>query len=317
MSGRTILAVLHDDVLSLNVAGPLEVFAGAGPGAYRITTASPGGRPVRTSCGLRMQVDADLDDCEAPHTLLVPGGLVENPPDPHLTSRIRALADRAERIVSVCTGSFLLGSAGLLEGHRATTHWAFCDLLAERFPATEVAPEPMFVRDGRISTSAGVTAGIDLALSLVTEDLGSEVARNVARSLVMFLNRPGDQEQFSAREPGRIAERHPLRELQRWIKDNPAEDLSVEALATRAALSPRQFARVFHDEVGVTPGRYVDQVRLDAARRRLEETLDGLDRVAHIAGYGTAEAMRRAFIRRLGIPPGEYRRRFRSSTTNN
>ncbi|NUU22204.1 MAG: AraC family transcriptional regulator, partial [Streptomycetaceae bacterium] len=182
MGSRTILAVLHDDVFTLNATGPLEVFAtapsggeavGAGGAPYRITTASPGGRPVRSSCGLHLQPDADLVDCAPPHTLLVPGGRVDREPDPKLIARIAELADGAERVVSVCTGSFLIAAAGLLAGRRATTHWAFCDQLAERFPATTVAPEPLYVRDGRVATSAGVTAGIDLAIALVEEDLGA------------------------------------------------------------------------------------------------------------------------------------------------
>ncbi|GGO94589.1 GlxA family transcriptional regulator [Wenjunlia tyrosinilytica] len=315
MNTRTVLAVLQDPVMALNVTGPLEVFAAAGPEAYRITTASLDGRAVRTAYGvnLRLLPDADLNDCESPHTLVVPGGPVDNPPNPRLTARLSELADGAERVVGICTGSFLLGAAGLLGGRQATTHWAFCDLLADRFPDTFVEPEPLYVRDGRVATSAGVTAGIDLSIALVEEDLGAEAALAVARELVVSRHRSGDQGQFDAHERGRRAQRDPLRQVQQWIADNPSDDLSVDNLARRAMLSPRQFARVFQDEVGMTPGRYVDRVRLDAARRRLEGSVDGLDEVARDTGYGSAEAMRRAFMRQLSIPPGEYRKRFRST----
>jgi transcriptional regulator GlxA family with amidase domain len=185
-----------------------------------------------------------------------------------------------------------------------------CDSLARRYPDVEVDPEPIFVRDGPIATSAGVTAGIDLALALVEEDLGREIASEIARHLVMFLRRPGNQAQFSAQLSAQLAVRPGLREVQRWIADNPHADLSVPALAERASLSPRQFARAFAGEVGQTPGRYVDNVRLEAARRLLHDGDDGLERIAARCGYGTAETMRRAFVRALGVAPGEYRRRF-------
>ncbi|NYV77159.1 GlxA family transcriptional regulator, partial [Streptomyces sp. UH6] len=219
----------------------------------------------------------------------------------------------AERIVSVCTGAFLLAEAGLLAGRRATTHWAYCDTLARRYPDTEVVTDPIHVRDGAVATSAGVTAGIDLALALVEEDLGRQVALQVARHLVVFLRRPGGQAQFSTQLAAQLAQRDPLREVQSWIDEHPDADLSVEALAGRASLSPRHFSRAFAAEVGATPGRYVDGVRLEAARRRLEDTGDGVAEVARACGYGTPEAMRRAFLRALSVSPAEYRRRFRPS----
>ncbi|MCG3039464.1 GlxA family transcriptional regulator [Streptomyces sp. S1A] len=318
MKPHSVLIVLYDDVQSLDVTGPLEVFAGAGtatgrPGTYRITTAGPGGGPVRTSSGMRLLPDEDLDRVGPPHTLLVPGGRGTVDPDPAVVRRIAELAPAAERVVSVCTGAFLLAEAGLLAGRRVTTHWARCDSLARRFPDVEVDPEPIYVRDGNISTSAGVTAGIDLALALVEEDLGRDTALLVARHLVMFLRRPGGQAQFSTQLAAQLAERHPLREVQRWIAEHPGEDLSVEALAGRAAMSPRHFARAFAAEVGTTPGRYVDGVRLETARRLLEDTGDGIEEIARSCGYGTPEAMRRAFVRALAIPPAEYRRRFRTT----
>ena len=198
-------------------------------------------------------------------------------------------------------------AAGRPPGHH---HWAYCDTLAGRHPAIEVDPEPIYVRDGQIATSAGVTAGIDLALALVEEDLGRDVALTVARHLVVFLRRPGNQAQFSAQLAAQTAQREPLREVQQRITEHPEADLSVTALAERARLSPRHFARAFEAETGVTPGRYVDRVRLETARRLLEDTGDGVDQVARRSGYGTPEAMRRAFVKALGVAPAEYRRRF-------
>ncbi|MFI5530291.1 GlxA family transcriptional regulator [Kitasatospora sp. NPDC051853] len=312
MEQRSVLVVLFEDVQSLDATGPLEVFAGAGgvSSGYRVGTAALGGGPVRAGSGLRLLPDADLAEVAPPHTLVVPGGHGTQRPDPALVRRIAELAAGAERVASVCTGAFLLGEAGLLAGRRATTHWAYCESLARRFPETEVDPDPIYVRDGRIATSAGVTAGIDLALALVEEDHGREAALTIARHLVMFLRRPGGQAQFSVQLSAQLAERQPLRELQQWIAEHPEEDLSVPALAGRAALSPRHFARAFTAEVGVTPGRYVDGVRLEAARRRLEEGREGIEEVARACGYGTAEAMRRAFARTLAVTPGEYRRKF-------
>ncbi|MFJ6623006.1 GlxA family transcriptional regulator [Kitasatospora sp. NPDC091335] len=320
MRARSVVIVLFEGVQSLDVTGPLEVFAGADkacgqPGTYRVTTASPGGAPVRCHSGLRLLPDADLAQAGPVHTLLVPGGQGTVQPDPALVARIRELAGRAERVVSVCTGAFLLAEAGLLAGRRATTHWAHCDALARRFPDVEVDPDPIHVRDGHVATSAGVTAGIDLALALVEEDLGRDTALLVARHLVVFLRRPGNQAQFSTQLAAQVAARQPLREVQRWIAEHPEADLSVEALAGRSALSPRHFARTFAAEVGVTPGRYVDGVRLEAARRRLEDTADGVEEIARSCGYGTPEAMRRAFVRALAAPPAEYRRRFRPEPT--
>ncbi|MEU6086604.1 GlxA family transcriptional regulator [Streptomyces sp. NPDC047085] len=314
MTQRTVLVVLFDDVQSLDVTGPVEVFAGAElscPGSYRIRTASLDGGPVRTSSGLTLVPDTALADAPEPHTLLVPGGRGTRRPDPRLTDWLRAHAPRAERLVSVCTGAILLAEAGLLDGRRATTHWAYCDTLARGHPAVEVDPEPIYVRDGEVSTSAGVTSGIDLALALVEEDLGRDVALTVARHLVVFLRRPGNQAQFSAQLAAQTARREPLREVQRWITEHPAGDLTVESLAARARLSPRHFARAFRDETGMTPGRYVDRVRLEHARRLLEDTSGGVEEVSRASGYGTPEAMRRAFVKALGTAPAEYRRRFR------
>ncbi|MFE6171079.1 GlxA family transcriptional regulator [Streptomyces sp. NPDC056464] len=313
MPQRTVLFVLFDAVQSLDVTGPLEVFAGAethSPGTYRLRTASLDGAPVRTSSGLTLVPDQTLDDRLAAHTLVVPGGQGTRTPDPDLVEWLREHGPRAERLVSVCTGAILLAAAGLLDGRRATTHWAYCDKLARDHPAVEVDPDPIYVRDEHVATSAGVTSGIDLALALVEEDLGRNVALGIARHLVVFLRRPGNQAQFSAQLAAQTAQREPLREVQRWITEHPDADLTVEALATRASLSPRHFARAFQTETGMTPGRYVDRTRLEHARRLLEDTTDGVEEVSRASGYGTPEAMRRAFVKALGAAPAEYRRRF-------
>jgi transcriptional regulator GlxA family with amidase domain len=321
---RTVLMVLFDEVQSLDVTGPLEVFTGAntwrthhgeGPG-YEIRTASLGGAMVRTSSGLRVAPDEDLREfSDGPDLLIVPGGAGARRAGPELAGWLREHGGRANRLVSVCTGAFLLAEAGLLDGRRVTTHWFYCSALASKYPALRVEEDPIFIRDGNVATSAGVTAGIDLALALVEDDLGRDAALDIARHLVVFLRRPGNQAQFSAQLAGQLANREPLRDVQRWIADHPAADLSVETLASQASLSPRQFARAFAAEVGMPPGRYVDLIRLETARRRLEDTADGVEQTARSCGYGTPEAMRRAFLRALGVSPGEYRRRFRPAVS--
>ncbi|MFD7087569.1 MULTISPECIES: GlxA family transcriptional regulator [unclassified Streptomyces] len=316
MTERSVLVVLFDEVQSLDVTGPVEVFNGAGlatgdRGAYRIRTASLDGAPVRTSSGLTLVPDLALTEAPDPHTLVVPGGNGTRRPDPRLVAWLRERAPGAGRLVSICTGALLLAAAGVLDGRRATTHWSAAGLLARHYPAVQVDPDPIFVRDGRIATSAGVTSGIDLALALVEEDLGREAALTVARHLVVFLRRPGNQAQFSAQLAAQTAQREPLRDVQSWISDHPGGDLSVEALAARASLSPRHFARAFRAETGMTPGRYVERVRVEHARRLLEDSADGIEEISRVCGYGTPEAMRRAFIRVLGTAPADYRRRFR------
>ncbi|MFC7303581.1 GlxA family transcriptional regulator [Streptomyces monticola] len=319
-TAKDVLLVLFDGVQSLDVTGPAEVFAIAAhlvgePGGYRVSTASLDGAPVRTSSGLTVVPDRTLAAAPVPHTLLVPGGPGTRASDPDLIAWLRGHAPRARRLVSVCTGALVLAEAGLLEGRRATTHWAFCDKLARDHPGVEVESDPIYVRDGHVATSAGVTAGIDLALALVEEDLGRDIALGVARQLVVFLRRPGNQSQFSAQLSAQTAQRAPLREVQQWITEHPAGDLSVEALAARARLSPRHFARAFQAETGTTPGRYVERVRVEHARRLLEDTADGVEEVSRTCGYGTPEAMRRAFVRTLGTAPADYRRRFRTTTS--
>jgi transcriptional regulator GlxA family with amidase domain len=309
-SGASVLLVVFDGVQSLDLTGPLEVFSGAG---HAVSVASPGGAPVRTSSGLALSPDADLYAARGPlDTLLVAGGAGARAAvaDAELVGWLREAAPRARRVASVCTGAFLLAEAGLLDGRRATTHWAWCAALAARHPAVEVDPEPIFVRDGAVWTSAGVTAGLDLALALVEEDVGRRAALEIARDLVLFLRRPGGQAQFSAQLGTQLADRDELRDLQHWIGEHLDADLGVEALAGRAAMSPRHFARAFAAQVGVTPARYVARVRVEAARRRLEESADPVESIAAACGFGTPETLRRAFHRAFGVAPAEYRHRF-------
>jgi len=315
MAARGVLIVLFDGVQSLDVTGPLEVFTGASShrqGGYAVSTASLGGVPVTSSSGLGLIPAADLRSAApgAADTLIVPGGPGTAEPDPELIGWLRRHAPAAHRVTSVCTGAFLLAAAGLLDGRSATTHWAYADALARQYPAVTVRPDPIFVRDGQIATSAGVTAGIDLALALVEEDMGHAAALAVARGLVVYLRRPGGQAQFSSHLRAQSARRAPLRDVQQWIAEHPSADLSVTTLAARAGLSPRQFARAFAAETGTSPGRFVATVRLETARRMLEDSGRGVSQVARACGYGTPEAMRRAFVQSLGVPPASYRHRF-------
>jgi transcriptional regulator GlxA family with amidase domain len=321
---RQVAILAYPAVQSLDVAGPLEVFAGAqriveaglsdGPG-YAITIVSRDGAPLRTSSGLTLVPDASLEDApREPDTLLIAGGAGcdQAALDQTLIAWIAKTAALARRTASVCTGAFLLARAGLLDGRRATTHWSAAAELARRNPQVEVDPEPIFVHDGNIWTSAGVTAGMDLALALVEEDLDRESALTIARHLVLFLRRPGNQSQFSATLAAQEPVREPLREVQRLVVEDLAGEHSVETMAQRACMSARHFARAFRAETGLTPARYVERVRLEAARARLEDTSESIASVASACGFGTAETMRRAFLRTLGVGPAEYRRRFQA-----
>jgi len=319
---REVAILLFDDVQSLDVTGPLEVFAGAErlvresarrERGYRVRTFSADGAPVRTSSGLELVPHGSIE--QAPprlDTLLVPGGAGhERAGDSATLVPWIAHASRtARRTASVCTGAFLLARAGLLDGRRATTHWSAAAALQRAHPSVHVDADPIFVRDGRVWTSAGVTAGMDLALALVEQDLDRDAALLIARHLVLFLRRPGNQSQFSATLASQQPEREPLREVQRQVLENVAADHSVEAMATRANMSTRHFARAFAAETGLTPGRYVERVRLEYARRQLEDTPQPVTAIAAACGFGTAETMRRAFLRALAVGPTEYRRRF-------
>lgn len=321
---RRVAMLAFPDAQILDVTGPLEVFArtarwlqdaGLAPEpVYSVELVARRRGALPTSSGLALVATRALDELRPPiDTLLVAGGIGvrEALADRALLAWLRRMAPRARRLASVCTGAFLLAEAGLLDGRRATTHWSACTLLARRYPKVRVDPEPIFVRDGTVWTSAGVTAGMDLALALVEQDHGRATALAVARELVLFLKRPGGQSQFSAQLAAQAAEREPLRELQAWIADHLDQDLSVASLARRAGMSPRNFARVFAQEVGVTPARFVERARIEAARRRLEESGAGVEAVAAQCGFGSAEGLRRAFLRTLRVSPAQYRQRFR------
>jgi transcriptional regulator GlxA family with amidase domain len=320
---KRVAVLAYPGVQSLDVVGPHEVFArtsrwlrrdaAAGREAYTIEIIGIARGSFAASSGLKLHADRGFEEVGAGiDTLIVAGGIGSERFTQHapLIRWLRRQASMVRRLASVCTGAFLLAEAGLLSGHRATTHWASCAELAERYPDVRVEPDRLYVREGSVCTSAGVTAGIDMSLALVEEDHGREAALAVARVLVMFLRRPGGQSQFSAQLAHQLAEHEPLRELQGYIVDHPRADLSVEALARRVAMSPRNFARVFTRQVGATPARFVNAVRVDVARRMLEESSSGIDAISASCGLGTAEAMRRAFLRVVGVPPGEYRARF-------
>lgn len=307
----------------LDVVGPLEVFARAGrylseegrrgPPPYQVEILARRAGPVTTSSGLDLVAARRFTDVRTGiDTLLVSGGLGVHDAarDASLRRWLGRVAPRVRRLGSVCTGTFVLAASGLLDGKRVTTHWASCARLQREYPRLTVDPDPIFIKHGRIYTSAGVTAGMDLALALLEEDHGKKAAREVARQLVLFLKRPGGQSQFSAQLAMQLADRAPLADLQAWMADHLRDDLSVAALAGRAAMSPRNFARVFAREVGSTPARVVERLRVEAARRRLEESPDGVEAVAADCGFGSAEQMRCAFLRTLKIAPSAYRSRF-------
>ena len=321
---RRVAILAFPGVQSLDITGPLEVFDGASqliaatrprqPG-YEIQVLSRDGAPLESSSGLHIVPHAALlEDVSGLDTLIVAGGagIRDAARERALVAWVARAATAARRTASVCTGAFLLARAGLLDGRRATTHWSAAQRLAALHPNVHVDAEPIYLRDGNIWTSAGVTAGMDLALALIEEDLDREAALTIARHLVLFLRRPGNQSQFSAalasQQPGRDA----LRETQRFAIEDPGGDHTVEAMAARAHMSPRHFARAFRAETGITPARYVERVRLEAARRLLEDSADPIAAVAAACGFGTAETMRRSFLRSLHVGPAEYRRRFQS-----
>ncbi|MDR3623364.1 MAG: GlxA family transcriptional regulator [Paludisphaera borealis] len=318
-----VAIVVFPGVNLLDVAGPGEVFAALAEARgldraesdYSVELVSSARElRVKTSSGVTLAADGHVFAVRGEiDTLLVPGGtgVWEAAGDRAFIDQLRRVVPRARRVASVCTGAFLLAASGVLDGRRATTHWRWCDRLAGEHPEVEVEPDAIFVRDGEVYTSAGVTTGMDLALALVEDDLGREAALAIARHLVLFVRRPGGQSQFSPLLEMQAADRRPLRDLQAWIVDHLAEDLSVEALAGRAHMSARNFARAFHKEVGSTPARFVERLRVDAVRRRLEETDAGLERIARECGFGGPDSMRRSFLRVLRVAPGDYRDRFR------
>jgi transcriptional regulator GlxA family with amidase domain len=323
---RPVCIVTYPGIEIIDLTGPMEVFAFANVGLQRsevcsepaypmtVLAAKPG--PITSSCGLQIIADKAYSDVQdGIDTLLIAG----SPDvdcilcDPALQDWVRGIAPRVNRLASVCTGAYLLAESGLLDGRRATSHWDYCDRLARDYPAVYVEPDRIFVRDGFISTSGGITSGIDLALSMVEEDWGSELALLVARYLVVFLKRSGGQSQFSAYLTSE-ASRPELKDLQAWIMLHLTDDLRVETLAERMYMSPRNFARFFLTETGMTPAKFVEMARIDAARHYLGSTQQSIEAVADKSGFGDPERMRRAFIRQLGVNPQSYRERFGLST---
>jgi transcriptional regulator GlxA family with amidase domain len=317
---RRVAIVAVPPARMLDVVGPAEVFTDAnklhgGEPAYEVEIiAAAEGRTVPSQIGMPILAHRTYRELRGSiDTLLVGGG--EWPPDkrhpPHFLSWLREQSTKVRRLGSVCTGALVLADAGLLNGRAATTHWNWCNELVQKHPLVKVDADPIYIRDKNIYTSAGVTAGIDLALGLVEEDLGASVALQIARMMVVFLRRSGGQSQFSATLAAQAGESQPLRDLLAWMADNLTQDMSVASLAQRAAMSPRNFARVFTQEVGETPARHVENLRLEAARRQLENTSSSLEEVADASGFRSAEILRRTFARRLGVTPGQYRASFR------
>ncbi|MDR3664674.1 MAG: GlxA family transcriptional regulator [Mycobacterium sp.] len=310
---RRVAFILFDGVKMLDVAGPAEVFAEANlVGAdYSLSYVAPSGSAVLTSSGMHAPVDAIAADAPDYDTVVVCGGdvLVSQPISRALVDAVGLLQPRTRRLVSICTGSFVLAAAGVLTGRKAATHWRHAQALARRYPDIEVLPDALFVCDGNVYTSAGVSAGIDLALALVEQDHGPDLARTVARNLVLFMQRPGGQSQYSTyldMRPPRIPE---LREVVDLICANPALDHSTSRLAARVGVSSRHLARLFATELDTTPAKYVERVRLDHAKALLEAG-HSVENAARAAGFGSAETMRRNFLARIGVPPSQYRDRF-------
>jgi len=316
MGARVIVIVVFDDVTMLDVAGAGEVFAEANrAGAdYQLKIASVDGNDVTTSIGTRLGVTDAIASIESADTVLVAGSddLPRRPLDPALVKAIRSIAGRTRRLASICTGSFVLAQAGLLQGRRATTHWHEVRLFARAYPDITVEPDAIFVRDGEVFTSAGISSGIDLALALVEMDYGTELVRAVARWLVVYLKRAGGQSQFSVLVEADPPPESPLRKVTAAISSNPADNHSVNTLAARASLSTRQLTRLFQSELGTTPARYVEMVRIDAARAALDAGRSVAE-TARVAGFGSAESLRRVFVDHLGVTPKAYRERFRTA----
>lgn len=324
-SQRRVALLVYPELVLLDLVGPYEVFSLANRISRKLrpadvdpyileTLSSNSDSLVRASSGICLRPDRHWADCDSSiDTLLIPGGFEMR----HViqdVSLLRWLLEKSpslRRIGSICSGALVLAAAGVLEGRRATTHWQDCEQLAREYPSVCVEPDRIFVKDGNVYTSAGVTAGLDLALALVEEDLGRELAFAVAQTLVMFVRRPGGLTQFSALLQSQAAERQPLRDLLVWAAEHLDEDLSVETLAARVHMSVRNFSRAFRRELGKTPARFIEILRVEAATRMLEQNGARIEHVAQECGLGSGDSMRRSFLRVWGIPPSEYRERFR------
>ncbi|MDH7792940.1 transcriptional regulator GlxA family with amidase domain [Ochrobactrum sp. AN78] len=315
---KNIVMIALPGVQLLDVSGPLDVFAEAnaqaGREVYKLAVAASTPGPLRSSSGVKLLPDWVIDDApnEPIDTLLVAGcpNITERPVNKSIINWLRLNAPKTRRYGSVCSGAFFLAAAGLLDGRRVTTHWAVAQMLASQYPQIHVDEDSIQVSDGPVRTAAGVTAGLDLALALVEEDIGREIAMRVAGQLVMFFKRPGGQMQFSRKGEAVPAGRGALQELQRWVAANPALDHSVASLAGRMDLSPRHFSRLFRSEVGVTPAIWVEEARVNTARKLLELGHEAPKQVAAHCGFSDADTFRRAFVRHVGVTPAEYRKRF-------
>jgi len=314
---KSIHVLAFANVQVLDVTGPLQVFASANdlaraqglPMPYAPTVVAAGGGAVMSSAGLALMADPLPD--EDSDTLLIAGGwgVYEAAEDPALVAWVKHQGMRSRRVASVCTGAFLLAASGWLDGRRVATHWTRCEQLAKQHPQLQVEPNPIFIKDGSVWTSAGVTAGIDLALALVEEDLGRAMALEVARHLVVFLKRPGGQSQFSAtlalqKQGGRFDKLHA------WIAEHLTRDLGLSSLAAEAGMSERSFVRHYRAETGQTPARAVELIRVETARRLLADSAVPVKRVALQCGFGSEETLRRSFLRAVGVTPQAYRERF-------
>ena len=311
-----VVLVAFESAQILDVTGPLEVFSTASRFVsgvhYDLTVASVSGGLLASSSGLAFAT-VDLSDCRTPlDTLIITGArdMDAAAGDQALLAHVRRLAGGARRVTSVCSGAFVLAAAGLLDGRRAATHWAECDLLRRAYPAVTVEPDAIYVRDGNVWTSAGVTAGIDLALGLVADDHGRHVAARVARQLVVYLRRSGGQAQFSTLLAAQDAETEPIHDLLAWLPDHLDDDLTVGALARQTHLSARQFSRVFKADTGTTPADHIEAIRTEAACRLLETTAAPIEEIARRCGFGNPETMNRTFRRRLNTTPGSHRQHF-------
>jgi transcriptional regulator GlxA family with amidase domain len=312
---RKVVIIGPPPVQVLDVTGPLEVFSNA-PN-YEIQLANPGlERTLQTNRGVVLADATPLADVHGPiDTLVIAGGPGAEcgSYDPNFVNWIAKVARQSRRVASICTGAFLLAEAGLLNGKQAVTHWSFCDRLAREYPKVVVRPEPIYLRDGSIYTSAGITAGIDLSLALVEEDHGHETALKIARFLIMFLVRPGGQAQYSHMLSHQAISSRPLRELQVWMLEHLREDLTIDPLAERIGMSARHFSRVCLRETGMNPGQFVDRMRVEAAQQIIDSSSRGLKEIAESCGFKSADAMRRTFLRVLGVTAAEYASRFKST----
>lgn len=325
MKRKQIGFLVFDGVMGLDLIGPMDAFACASvvngdrsaPQHYELITIGLTRRPVRSEAGARFCADTTLPDAPPLDTLIIPGGqgLWRPKIDKPISRWLRTRASSIRRIVSICTGIHALASAGLLDHRRATTHWRFANEIARCFPKIKIDPNPLFVKDGKFYTSAGVTAGIDLSLALIEEDCGPGVALAVARDLVVYLKRPGDQEQYSAPLQFQVRSTDRFADIATWLVGHLHEDLSEEALARRSAYSPRHFRRLFKQTFGRTSARFVEELRLTEARYHLSIPRNNVDSVGESVGFKNRQVFSRAFARRFGIPPSGYRQRFHSSTS--